>query len=176
MYDMCDAEYLVASLYFIIIVIIMNFWLINLFVAVINEMFAKVREDSNHSAFTSSKAKPVLADNEEGWSFGEQGTTIKKPKKATWLQKFVKATNPVWITLIAVDLIVMGCKNNNMTPDQLALLGWLLDAPLWYISDCFLNLLSAVYRSGRICLHDSIYGRSFDPIRQLPTRLEIFLC
>ena len=55
MYDMMDAEYSAASLYFIFIVIIMNFWLINLFIAVITEMFAKVREDSQHSAFTSSK-------------------------------------------------------------------------------------------------------------------------
>lgn len=133
MYDMCDAEYLVASLYFIVIVITMNFWLINLFVAVINEMFAKVREDSNHSAFTSSRAKPVLADNEEGWSFGEQGTSSKKPKKATWLQQAVKVSTPFWVTLVAVDLIVMGCKNYGMTVDQLALLGKLtntVDRPL----------------------------------------------
>lgn len=54
MYDMMDAEYVFASFYFIVIVIVMNFWLINLFIAVITEMFAKVREDSKHSAFTSS--------------------------------------------------------------------------------------------------------------------------
>jgi hypothetical protein len=55
MYDMMDAEYFVACLYFIVIVIVMNFWLLNLFVAVINEMFAKIREDTQHSAFTTSK-------------------------------------------------------------------------------------------------------------------------
>lgn len=55
MYDMMDAEYFIACLYFVIIVIILNYWLINLFVAVINEMFAKVREDSKHSAFTASR-------------------------------------------------------------------------------------------------------------------------
>lgn len=56
MYNMMDAEYVIASLYFIVIVIVLNFWLINLFVAVINEMFAKVREDSaQHSAFMSSR-------------------------------------------------------------------------------------------------------------------------
>ena len=55
MYNMMDAEYFIVCLYFIVSVIIMNYWLINLFVAVINEMFAKVREDSQHSAFTSSR-------------------------------------------------------------------------------------------------------------------------
>jgi hypothetical protein len=123
MYDMMDAEYVVACLYFIVIVIILNFWLINLFIAVINEMFAKVREDSNHSAFTSSKAKPVLADNEEGWSFGEQGPNARKPKRITPFQRFVKASNPIWVLLVAVDLFVMGWKNFNMTPAELALLG-----------------------------------------------------
>ncbi|KAG2184084.1 hypothetical protein INT44_009099, partial [Umbelopsis vinacea] len=126
MYDMCDAEYLVASLYFIVIVIIMNFWLINLFVAVINEMFAKVREDSKHSAFTSSRAKPVLNDNEEGWSFREQGQAAKKPKRATWLQQFVKVSSPFWVILVAIDLIVMGCKNFGMSADELALLDMLI--------------------------------------------------
>ncbi|KAG2176472.1 hypothetical protein INT43_005712, partial [Umbelopsis isabellina] len=122
MYDMMDAEYVVACLYFIVIVIILNFWLINLFIAVINEMFAKVREDSNHSAFTSSKAKPVLADNEEGWSFGEQGPNARKPKRITRFQHIVKASNPIWVALVAVDLLVMGWKNFDMTPAELALL------------------------------------------------------
>lgn len=123
MYDMMDAEYVVACLYFIVIVIVLNFWLINLFIAVINEMFAKVREDSNHSAFTSSKAKPVLADNEEGWSFGEQGPNARKPKRISRFQHIVKASNPIWVVLVAVDLLAMGWKNFDMTPAELALLG-----------------------------------------------------
>lgn len=55
MYDMMDAEYVFASIYFIVIVFIMNFWLMNLFVAVINEMFAKVRQESKRSAFTTTR-------------------------------------------------------------------------------------------------------------------------
>ncbi|CAO3660618.1 unnamed protein product [Umbelopsis ramanniana] len=143
MYDMCDAEYLVASLYFIVIVIIMNFWLINLFVAVINEMFAKVREDSKHSAFTSSRAKPVLNDNEEGWSFREQGQAAKKPKRATWLQQFVKASSPIWVVLVAIDLIVMGCKNFGMSTDELALLDRMeLGFTLAFMAEALIRLAS----------------------------------
>ena len=55
MYDMMDAEYVFSSIYFILIVFIMNFWLMNLFVAVINEMFAKVRQESKRSAFTTTR-------------------------------------------------------------------------------------------------------------------------
>lgn len=122
MYDMMDAEYFVASLYFVIIVIVMNFWLINLFIAVITEMFAKVREDSQHSAFTSSTARPVLADaNEEGvWAYSEQSETQKKKlKKNSPLALIVKYMNPFWIILVAVDLLCMASRNNKMSAEEL---------------------------------------------------------
>lgn len=122
MYDMMDAEYFIVSLYFTIIVIIMNYWLINLFVAVINEMFAKVREDSQHSAFTASRGKPVLADAAEGWSIG-QGGTGKSRSKSTILANIVRYTKPFWVFLVAIDLIVMGLKNNDMTDEQLEVIG-----------------------------------------------------
>jgi hypothetical protein len=55
MYNTMDSDYSWAWLFFIVVVIVLNFWLINLFVAVITSMFAKIREDSLHSAFTLSK-------------------------------------------------------------------------------------------------------------------------
>lgn len=123
MYDMMDAEYFVASLYFVIIVIVMNFWLINLFIAVITEMFAKVREDSQHSAFTSSSTKPVLADDEEGWAFDQKREeALKKQTKSSPLHLLVKYMNPFWILLVAVDLLCMAVKNNNMSQEELTAL------------------------------------------------------
>lgn len=119
---MMDAEYFVASLYFVIIVIVMNFWLINLFIAVITEMFAKVREDSQHSAFTNSTARPVLADaNEEGvWAYSEQDEAQRqKLKKNSPLALVVKYMNPFWIVLVAVDLLCMASKNNDMSAEEL---------------------------------------------------------
>ncbi|KAI8096858.1 Ion transport protein-domain-containing protein [Halteromyces radiatus] len=116
MYDMMDAEYFVACLYFIVIVIVMNFWLLNLFVAVINEMFAKVREDSQHSAFTTSKASTVLADVEGGWSFSNEN--IARTIRRSLLFEWVAATRPLWILLVVADLVVMAIKNNNMTEKQ----------------------------------------------------------
>ncbi|CEP08594.1 hypothetical protein [Parasitella parasitica] len=125
MYDMMDAEYFVASLYFVIIVIVMNFWLINLFIAVITEMFAKVREDSQHSAFTNSTAKPVLADaNEEGmWAYSEHNEAQSKQlNKNSPLALIVQYMNPFWIFLVAVDLLCMASKNNDMSYEELAAL------------------------------------------------------
>ncbi|CAO3597764.1 unnamed protein product [Absidia cylindrospora] len=120
MYDMMDAEYFVACLYFIVIVIVMNFWLLNLFVAVINEMFAKIREDSQHSAFTTSKTNTVLADAEGGWSFGDDDSS-KRSRKSLF-QEWVAASKPVWILLVAADLVVMAIKSYDMPVKQVATL------------------------------------------------------
>ncbi|OAD72147.1 hypothetical protein PHYBLDRAFT_147120 [Phycomyces blakesleeanus NRRL 1555(-)] len=142
MYDMMDAEYYFACLYFIVLVIVMNFWLINLFVAVINEMFAKVREDSQHSAFTTSKATPVLADADEGWSFGENMNGLAKVKKSA-LSGIVTVTRPFWIILVVVDLVVMGAKNNSMTSEQLAALDYAeLGFTLAFLVEILLRLAS----------------------------------
>lgn len=119
MYDMMDAEYFIASLYFVIIVIVMNFWLVNLFIAVITEMFAKVREDSQHSAFTSSSIKPILADDEEGWAFDAKREEALKIRNTTTLNLIVNFTKPIWLFLIAGDLFCMAAKNNNMSDFEL---------------------------------------------------------
>jgi len=58
MYHIMDAEYAWSSIYFVLVVLVMNFWILNLFVAVINEMFAKIRDDSaNNSAFSSESSE-----------------------------------------------------------------------------------------------------------------------
>ncbi|CAI2169741.1 19144_t:CDS:10 [Funneliformis geosporum] len=80
MYNVMDSEFDFVSVFFIMTVIILNFWLINLFVAVITKMFAKIREDSSHSAFTLSKSTPVLSDDMEGWTLQDIRQTT-----TTWL-------------------------------------------------------------------------------------------
>ncbi|KAG1501400.1 hypothetical protein G6F47_004900 [Rhizopus delemar] len=144
MYDMMDAEYVFASFYFIVIVIVMNFWLINLFIAVITEMFAKVREDSKHSAFTSSTAKPVLADvNEEGWEFSEITEPQDSKKKRSPLLWIVTVTKPFWVFLVVLDLICMAAKNNDMSQSQLDALGFVETIfSIAFLVEIFLRMLA----------------------------------
>lgn len=52
LYQIADAESFAASLYFIAVVILLNYWLANIFVAIIVEMFSSIREESKHSAFS----------------------------------------------------------------------------------------------------------------------------
>jgi hypothetical protein len=51
MYSIIDAEFFVSALFFIICVIVLNFWLINLFVAVITNTFSAIRSETHKSAF-----------------------------------------------------------------------------------------------------------------------------
>jgi len=51
MYSAIDAEEPIVSLFFIVALIVLNFWLINLFVAVITNTFAGIRTETTKSAF-----------------------------------------------------------------------------------------------------------------------------
>ncbi len=51
MYQMMDAEFFVSCFFYIVCIIVLNFWLINLFVAVITNTFSAIRADTQKSAF-----------------------------------------------------------------------------------------------------------------------------
>ncbi|KAL7278048.1 hypothetical protein ACG7TL_008012 [Trametes sanguinea] len=68
MYNMMDSEFFVSCFFFIVCIIVLNFWLINLFVAVITNTFSAIRSDTKKSAFGAAPLAPVVDENEEGWS------------------------------------------------------------------------------------------------------------
>jgi hypothetical protein len=51
MYSIIDAENFASCFFFIIAVLVLNFWLLNLFVAVITNTFTAIRGDTHKSAF-----------------------------------------------------------------------------------------------------------------------------
>lgn len=51
MYQMMDSEFYVSCFFFIVCIVVLNFWLINLFVAVITNSFSAIRNDTQKSAF-----------------------------------------------------------------------------------------------------------------------------
>ncbi|KAM5541612.1 hypothetical protein V8D89_004802 [Ganoderma adspersum] len=68
MYQMMDAEFFVSCFFYIVCIIVLNFWLINLFVAVITNTFSAIRADTKKSAFGAAPLAAVVEDSEEGWS------------------------------------------------------------------------------------------------------------
>lgn len=51
MYSVIDSDFFISSLFFIICIVVLNFWIINLFVAVITNSFAAIRSETRKSAF-----------------------------------------------------------------------------------------------------------------------------
>ena len=51
MYSMVDSEYFASCFFFIVGIVVINFWLLNLFVAVITNTFSAIREGTHKSAF-----------------------------------------------------------------------------------------------------------------------------
>ncbi|KAH9849175.1 Ion transport protein-domain-containing protein [Lenzites betulinus] len=68
MYQMMDSEFFVSCFFYIVCIIVLNFWLINLFVAVITNTFSAIRSDTKKSAFGAAPLAVVAEENEEGWS------------------------------------------------------------------------------------------------------------
>lgn len=71
--------------------------------------------------FLFSSSTVELADVEGSWSFKEDDKHDIHRK--TMLQELVILTKPFWVLLVVIDLIVMACKNNDMTPQQINLIG-----------------------------------------------------
>lgn len=51
MYSTMDAEFFASSLFFIVAIVVLNFWLMNLLVAVVVNTFQDIRADTKRSAF-----------------------------------------------------------------------------------------------------------------------------
>jgi hypothetical protein len=51
MYSVIDSDFFISCLYFIVAIIVLNFWIINLFVAVITNTFDAIRAETKRSAF-----------------------------------------------------------------------------------------------------------------------------
>ncbi len=51
MYQLMDSDHRAAFLYSITAIVILNFWVINLFVAVVVNTFQSIRADTKKSAF-----------------------------------------------------------------------------------------------------------------------------
>lgn len=53
MYAVIQSEFFISCFFFIICLIVLNFWLINLFVAVITNTFSAIRTNTRSSAFSA---------------------------------------------------------------------------------------------------------------------------
>lgn len=134
MYWIMDAEFFASSLFFIAAIIVLNFWLMNLLVAVVVNTFQDIRADTKRSAFGADHS--LL--NQPEWS-----TATKKKQEPSRLLKIYQKSELFWVLLIVVDLIAQGCKSAAMSEWRAQLLSdmelgftfvWLFEIGLRFVA------------------------------------------
>ncbi|ORY24315.1 high-affinity cell membrane calcium channel [Naematelia encephala] len=113
MYMAMDSDFFSSSLYFIVAVIVLNFWLINLLVAVVVNTFKSIRADTKKSAFG---ADDTVTGIDPQW------TSENKRTKTGLVLKMYERTELFWVLLALTDVIAQGTRNSNSSSDNLTLL------------------------------------------------------
>ncbi|PWN36130.1 uncharacterized protein FA14DRAFT_160990 [Meira miltonrushii] len=106
MYNMMDADYYASCLYFIIGIIVMNFWMANLFVAVITNTFATISAETKQSAFAAEGIEPAKPS-----AIVEETAAAQRRKRvANVFKRFWGYTKWFWLALIVADLGVQASQ------------------------------------------------------------------
>ncbi|EJT98090.1 hypothetical protein DACRYDRAFT_118858 [Dacryopinax primogenitus] len=118
MYDMMDADFFVSCLFFIVCIIVLNFWLINMFVAVITNSFAATRAETAKSAFGADVPVPVLnEEKDDGWP-SVQGRKVQ----TNIVRRTYEFVKPGFVVAILVSLVVQAMRTANMSAEKAAFL------------------------------------------------------
>ncbi|KAG9050174.1 calcium channel protein [Tulasnella sp. UAMH 9824] len=118
MYQMMDSDFYAASIFFIVCIIILNFWLINLFVAVITNTFSSIRVETKKSAFGAGTSGPVIDEKAEEWTMMNRQRTGSRSAIQEWYLR----TQLGWVLLIFADLVVQGTRTATSSPGHLQFL------------------------------------------------------
>ncbi|KAF8752940.1 Ion transport protein [Rhizoctonia solani] len=118
MYQMMDTDFYFSFAFFIVCVLVLNFWLINLFVAVITNMFGAIRTETKKSAFAQIK----LTKRKKKRRVGRQGETQKGAK--FYSQVLRMASCYLFLGgLIVVSFGLQASKTTDSSPEYLDKLG-----------------------------------------------------
>ncbi|KAF9236771.1 Ion transport protein-domain-containing protein [Melanogaster broomeanus] len=110
MYQIIESEYFVSCFFFVVGILVLNFWLFNLFVAVITNTFSAIRSDTRRSAFGAATLGPIVEELEEGWTVvagrhvGQNGLKI-----------FYSYTRWCWVFLALASLAVQATTTADMS-------------------------------------------------------------
>ncbi|KAJ7487241.1 Ion transport protein-domain-containing protein [Mycena galericulata] len=128
MYSTIDAEYFFASIFFIICIVVLNFWLINLFVAVITNTFGAIRAQTKRSAFGAGAGLTPAADpDDDGWASSPTSAITPGPALARranpaafitshWLTRWL------FVALALISLALQATRTPEITAHQEAVL------------------------------------------------------
>ncbi|KAG9101606.1 calcium channel protein [Ceratobasidium sp. 370] len=113
MYQMMDTDFYVSFAFFIICIVVLNFWLINLFVAVITNMFGVIRVETKKSAFGATALEEDEKEEEKiGWR-----------RKAPSVLRVWYEWPPIyyfWVALVLLSFGAQASKTARSSPEYLA--------------------------------------------------------
>ncbi|KAH8105357.1 Ion transport protein-domain-containing protein [Cristinia sonorae] len=112
MYQMMDSEYFVSCFFFIVCIIVLNFWLINLFVAVITNTFSAIRKDTSKSAFGAAPLAAPQLDNDDGWAVVD-GKRIQRNNRVKEIYENVRWC---WVALALTSLVLQATRQVDISP------------------------------------------------------------
>ncbi|KAI9570096.1 Ion transport protein-domain-containing protein [Boletus coccyginus] len=110
MYQIMASEYFVSSIFFVFGVLVLNFWLFNLLVAVITNTFSAIRSGTKRSAFGAAPLGRVVEEPEEGWSAVTGRHIGQNRLKAWWTY-----TRWFWVFLAFASLVVQATATADMS-------------------------------------------------------------
>ncbi|KAK0201179.1 Ion transport protein-domain-containing protein [Desarmillaria ectypa] len=111
MYSMIDSEFFVSCLFFIICVVILNFWLINLFVAVITNTFSAIRKETRTSAFGAGTTEQLADEQDDGWPTAD-GRQVPHKNIAKVIYEHSRYC---WVFLALVSLVLQATRTVNVS-------------------------------------------------------------
>ncbi|KZT30145.1 hypothetical protein NEOLEDRAFT_1238275 [Neolentinus lepideus HHB14362 ss-1] len=109
MYSVIDSEYFASCFFFIVCILVLNFWLINLFVAVITNTFSAIRANTKKSAFGATPVGPVISEQDDDWQEANG-----KPSKPNALKQIYEYIRWCWVALALASLILQATRTTSI--------------------------------------------------------------
>lgn len=112
MYSMIDAEFFISCFFFINCIVVLNFWLINLFVAVITNTFSAIREETQRSTFSASPFQPIVDEQDETWAAGVDGR--RRAARRNLVRDLYEHIR--WCRVALASLVLQATREVDITP------------------------------------------------------------
>ncbi|GAA6010255.1 hypothetical protein JCM11491_005413 [Sporobolomyces phaffii] len=110
MYAMMSADYFVSCLYFISCLVLINYWFINLFTAVITSTFADIRDETKHSAFAAVAANPRLEVYDDDRKL-RRGFT----RSTSFVRTAYEKTQLFWVAVVLLSVATLAAKQSSIS-------------------------------------------------------------
>ncbi|KPV76292.1 uncharacterized protein RHOBADRAFT_52318 [Rhodotorula graminis WP1] len=120
MYAMMQADLTVSALYFIVAVVILDYFLLNLLVAVITSTFGDIRSETKHSAFANASAVPAPTRFDD-----DKKAQRRLGKTASVIGTLYRKTRLIWPALIVASVALQADRDYDMDPRKSTRYEWI---------------------------------------------------